>query len=240
MGQSKLQMRLEELSKARPILSTVHGSHLYGLAHEDSDYDTYEVMLGCDKRFAWNRNEDTDTTHIHLSRFQQAVTEGAPQALEALYSPLAEVHPHWQAFFAGMRPGIDNARATYRRAILNFGLHNGGRTGAAAEPTDPFKLRRHALRLTYNLDELVRTGRFNPRLTPSDAVAIKANATMSDSHFERLLTSSLENALLGRIRQMRVNVPPDSPDKVIFVGPYIKGPEGKPLMKAPKVQAVVR
>lgn len=29
MEQSKLQMRLEELSKARPILRTVHGSRLY-------------------------------------------------------------------------------------------------------------------------------------------------------------------------------------------------------------------
>lgn len=27
------------------ILSTVHGSRLYGLAHSGSDYDTYEVVL---------------------------------------------------------------------------------------------------------------------------------------------------------------------------------------------------
>lgn len=201
MGQSKLQQRLEELSKARPILRTVHGSHLYGLAHEDSDYDTYEVVLGCGKRFAWNRNEDTDTTHIHLSRFQQAVTEGAPQALEALYSPLAEAHPHWEAFFAGMRPGIDNARATYRRAILSFGLHNGGRTGAAAERTDPLKLRRHALRLTYNLDELVRTGRFNPQLTPGQVEAVRAIAAedSQDFRFEVFLRRMLELALFGRM-----------------------------------------
>lgn len=27
------------------VLFTVHGSHLYGLDHEDSDYDTYRVVL---------------------------------------------------------------------------------------------------------------------------------------------------------------------------------------------------
>lgn len=200
MGRSRLSRRTEELAKAHPILSTLHGSHLYGLAHEDSDMDTYEVLIGCDKRFAWNFNEDTDTTYIHLSRFQQSVEEGAPQALEALFSPVAEIAPGWEAFFRGLRPGIDNARATYRRTVLNFGLNAGGRAGSAAKRTDPVKLRRHALRLTWNLDDLVRCGRFDPRLSVFDAWVIKANAVSPGRDFEGRLRRALEAAMLGRLR----------------------------------------
>lgn len=203
MGMSRLQIREVELEQSRPILRTLHGSHLYGLAHTESDTDTYEVVLECSKNFAWNRNEDEDANHIHLSRFQQAVENGAPQALEALFSPVAEIEPGWEAFFAGLRPGIDNARATYRRTIRNFGFGNGGRIGSAAERTDPVKLRRHALRLIYNLDDLVRRGRFNPRLAPSDAWVISANAEMGSTprfDFHDMIERSLERALLGRFR----------------------------------------
>lgn len=101
MGMSRLQIREAELAKSRSILRTIHGSHLYGLAHSESDIDTYEVVLGCSKNFAWNRNEEEDANHIHLNRFQQAVENGAPQALEALFSPEAEIAPGWEAFFAG-------------------------------------------------------------------------------------------------------------------------------------------
>lgn len=200
MGRSRLNMRYDELAKARPILSTVHGSHLYGLAHEHSDFDTYEVVLGCDKRFAWNHNAETDATHIHLSRFHESVEDGAPQALEALFSPVAEVAPGWEAFFLGLRPGIDNARATYRRTIMNFGLSNGGRTGRAAERIDPVKMRRHALRLAINLNDLVRYGVFNPRLSDFDAWVITSNAVSPGGNFEEILIRALDAALLGNLR----------------------------------------
>lgn len=203
MGMSRLQVREAELAKSRSILRTIHGSHLYGLAHSESDIDTYEVVLGCSKNFAWNRNEEEDANHIHLNRFQQAVENGAPQALEALFSPEAEIAPGWEAFFAGLRPGIDNARATYRRAIRSFGSDNGGRTGAAAERTDPVKMRRHALRLIYNLDDLVRFGRFNPTITPADAWVTSASAETGPTpgfDLDEMIARGLEDALLGRLR----------------------------------------
>lgn len=127
---------------------------------------------------------------------------GAPQALEALFSPVSEIEPGWEAFFAGLRPGIDSARATYRRTIRNFGFGNGGRTGAA-ERTDPVKLRRHALRLIYNLDDLVRRGRFNPMLTFEDAWTISVIAEKGSTprfDFDDMIERSLERALLGRLR----------------------------------------
>lgn len=202
MGRGRLQIREVELAQSRPILRTLHGGRLYGLAGPGSDVDTYEVVLGCSKTFAWNHFVGVDANHIHLSRFQQAVENGAPQALEALFSPVSEIEPGWEAFFAGLRPGIDNARATYRRTIRNFGFGNGGRTGAAAERTDPVKLRRHALRLIYNLDDLVRRGRFNPMLTFEDAWTISVIAEKGSTprfDFDDMIERSLERALLGRL-----------------------------------------
>ncbi|GAA4923859.1 hypothetical protein [Nesterenkonia rhizosphaerae] len=182
------------------ILRTVHASHLYGLAHERSDYDLYEVVIGGDKCFARQANREEDVVLIHLSRFQEAVESGVPQALEALFSPVADVDSAWAPFLRGIRPGVGKARATYRRTILNFGLGNGGRTGAAAKRVDPIKLRRHALRLAHNLDELVRTGRFNPHLSPADVLTIKANAKLPEAQYVRLLESHLESAMLGQLR----------------------------------------
>lgn len=184
------------------ILSTVHGSHLYGLARPDSDHDSYRVVIGENKTYARQRLQgDDDRLGIHLSRFLESVDKGVPQALEALFSPVAELDPEWAPFLRGLRPGIINARTTYRRTILNFGLGNGGRTGAAAQRTDPVKLRRHALRLCLNLDELVSTGRFNPRLTPGQARAVKAGAQLERTDFEDLLVRALGQAQIGKLHQ---------------------------------------
>lgn len=184
------------------ILDTVHGSHLYGLVRPDSDYDTYRVVIGDDKTYARQRLRDgDDRLGIHLSRFLQQVEAGVPQALEALFSPVAELDPAWAPFLRGLRPGIIKARMTYRRTVSNFGLGNGGRAGAAAQRTDPVKLRRHALRLCLNLDELVSTGRFNPRLTPGQARAVKAHVQLGEADFERLLTHALADAQLGRLQK---------------------------------------
>lgn len=183
------------------ILDTVHGSNLYGLARPDSDYDTYRVVIGGDKGYARQRlREGDDRLGIHLSRFQEQVDTGVPQALEALFSPVADLDQDWVPFLRGMRPSIISARMTYRRTIINFGLGNGGRTGAAAQRTDVVKLRRHALRLCLNLDELVRTGRFDPRLTPTDAALVDANARLDKADFEALLVRALGEAHLGRLR----------------------------------------
>lgn len=184
------------------ILDTVHGSHLYGLARPDSDYDTYRVVIGDDKIYARQRLRDgDDRLGLHLSRFQEQVEAGVPQALEALFSPVAELDPDWAPFLRGLRPGIINARMTYRRTVINFGLGNGGRAGAAAQRTDPVKLRRHALRLCLNLDELVSTGRFNPRLTPGQSRAVKAHAQLGEADFGELLVRALADAQLGRLRK---------------------------------------
>lgn len=184
------------------ILDTVHGSHLYGLAHPGSDCDTYKVVVGDDKSYARQRScAGDDRLGIHLSRFLQQVDKGVPQALEALFSPVAELDPDWAPFLRSLRPGIISARMTYRRTITNFAYLDGGRTGAAklrAQTTERAKLRRHALRLSLNLAELVATSSFDPRLSRAEAEWVIATAEADEQTFTETLGTLLGEAQLGR------------------------------------------
>lgn len=136
------------------ILETVHGSRLYGLTHPGSDLDVYRVVP------SWNRarkhdvrqtvRDGVDTTVIGLSTFMHMCEQGVPQALEAMFSPVATVD-RMAELREGYRVGW-MMRKTYMRTATNF--ING----------DTEKKRRHACRLVLNLREAERTGRFNPML----------------------------------------------------------------------------
>lgn len=203
------------------ILHTVHGSHLYGLAHAESDYDTYGVFIGnpegvsgrweMDTPISKNFAEQTidsagnDIMLSHLSRFQEMVRNGAPQALEALFSTQKTVAPEYEAFFNGLRHSPDEARMRYRRTIINFAYDMGGRHGAARDrastPEGRFKLSRHALRLSLNLNDLMRHGHFDPTLTRYQAGYISSLAEdYGTDTFNRRLDTILEDAQLGRLR----------------------------------------
>lgn len=143
------------MSDDEVLLETVHGSHLYGLAHPGSDLDVYKVV------WSWRRSRKNDvksvikggvdTTTVGLSTFMHFCEEGVPQALEAMFSPIATVDR-----LAELRAAyhVGSAmRKTYHRTATNF--ING----------DTEKKQRHACRLLLNLKEAERTGRFNPRLS---------------------------------------------------------------------------
>lgn len=129
------------------LLRTVHGSQLYGTAHAGSDIDIYEVHDYCDNRQVITKN--LDITRVSLSKFLLLCDKGVPQALEAMFSPLAttDVLADYRRAY---RPNIPNARETYARTIKNFAL------------SDKPKAQRHARRLARNLSDLERYGRFNP------------------------------------------------------------------------------
>lgn len=176
------------------ILQTVHGSHLYGLAHPGSDLDTYRVVLGGNKKYArQTKRGDDDCMVISLDRFLAQVAVGVPQALEALFSPFAQINMDWAPFLLGLRPGLIKTQMRYRRTIINFGFHRGGRTGSAAERIDERKLRRHAVRLTLNLGTFLERGVFNPALSTDQRDVVVEMADAPD--FETELTSALESAL---------------------------------------------
>lgn len=132
------------------ILYTEHGSYLYGLNHSGSDFDTYEVVLtGCTRQRVVGR---FDLTTVTLRDYLKQVEKGVPQALEALFSPVKQVEPEWAAYFEALRPGYYSTVATYQRTIRNF---------LAGETSKKWK---HAVRMSFNLQDFQAKGVFNPRL----------------------------------------------------------------------------
>lgn len=141
------------------VLTTVAGSHLYGLNHATSDYDTYEVVLtGCTKQRVVGR---FDLTTVTLRDYLKQVEKGVPQALEALFSPVKRVEPEWAAYFASLRPDYYSTLTTYQRTIRNF-LNAGG------------KKWRHAVRLSFNLRDFRAEGVFNPRLDAGQVAVVQS------------------------------------------------------------------
>ena len=153
------------------LFQTVHGSRLYGLAHAGSDYDWYTVVSKVKTAKATYAKhkvvDDLDTTVLDLGTWLKQCQEGVPQALEAMFSNMA-VHDELGAFRAGYRVGTQ-VYERYYRTIKSFAL------------SEEYKRKRHALRLALNLNEMGRTGRFNPTLSPADARYVSDMATKSNS-----------------------------------------------------------
>lgn len=183
--------------KSDTLLKTIHGSHLYGLAHTNSDEDWYVVTLG--GRSKQGIIDGIDTNQVTLEQFQKSIAKGVPQAVEALYSPYAEFDPQWEQYFRSLRPGAELIQ-TYRRTIINFGVNWGGRHGAAldrAKSTDKVKLRRHAFRLCINLSQFVSSGVINPVLTDTQKNTISDAAEFRDSLYETVLEQVLAKSIMG-------------------------------------------
>ena len=132
------------------LLRTLTGSRLYGTHSTHSDYDYYEVHDH--GRSRQSIVDNIDTVRVSLDVFLRHVDAGVPQALESLWSPLADMHPSWRPFLHSIVINPYAAQRTYLRTIRNFN-------------TDTPKKRRHAMRLSMNLDDIMAYGRFNPQLT---------------------------------------------------------------------------
>lgn len=161
------------------LLETVHGSHLYGLDHYDSDLDTYRVIENQRRtrkhwvRHTVDKEAGTDVTVVDLSTFMHFCEQGVPQALEAMFSPVATVD-----VIADLRRSyrVGSAmRATYMRTAKNFAL------------SGESKKRRHALRLLMNLYVAQRTGRFNPVLRYEDKLWLAVALSDFEHAYERFL-----------------------------------------------------
>jgi hypothetical protein len=163
------------------LLRTIHGSHLYGLAHADSDRDIYEVFATT--RTARKRNikqtivNGIDKTSVDMSTFMHMVDECVPQALEALWSPVAEID-NINSFRTQYRVNRAKMKEVYIRTALKF------------VEVGSFKHKRHALRLILNLGTALEYGKFNPQLSATDLIIL--NAAGSTETFERVFNSTLE------------------------------------------------
>lgn len=155
------------------ILLTPAGSKLYGLDHAGSDNDTYRVIPTLQNGRARNITQSVvdgeDEIIIDFKTFAWYAYNGQPQALEAMFSPIATIdhlEEFRNAFYAGLN--YDTMIGRYRRTITSFAHGN-------------FKKRRHALRLTLNMEEAIANrGRFNPRLSEKDREMITEMAMSPD------------------------------------------------------------
>lgn len=145
------------------LFKTRHGSHLYSLNHSGSDEDFYTVIdKPRGRRYKWSKqsiHDGEDSLRVNLPTWLRLCEKGVPQALEAMFAPnplVDKLGPLRMGYRAG-----GEVRRTYARTISNF------------VEADEFKRRRHAVRLSYNLYEILHYGRFSPVM--SDAQ--KARAT---------------------------------------------------------------
>jgi len=101
-----------------------------------------------------------DTLTIGLPQFLDQCALGVPQALEALWSPVASVHPAYAPLLAQWRPCRVEAVDRHRRTALSM---------VGGTP----KKRLHALRVAFNTLRLWDHGWYNPRLSAETAVNMR-------------------------------------------------------------------
>lgn len=148
---------MSDSSSPEIIFSTIHGSHLYGLANEHSDKDVFYVTTSLRAKARHSYNElGWDQARVGLDTFLRRIQEGSHQSVEALFSP----YKQWNPDYDYLRPMLEAYRVTgsevfakYERTIKKFCYGD-------------FKRRRHAVRLAFNLDDLRAEGRFNPVMDP--------------------------------------------------------------------------
>jgi len=167
------------------ILETVHGSHLYGFAHADSDYDFYRVITG--GKTMQTVTGKQDIMQVEFKDFQRLISLGTHQALEALYSPIKTVDNRWQPYFTGFHPDLGQMVYRYTSAITNFGTRH-QKTPILNFAELQLKPKRHMLRLADNLGEYMTKGYFNPRLSTAKVNEYTDLATNGSApEFEREL-----------------------------------------------------
>jgi len=163
------------------LLKTIVGSRLHGFAGARSDIDMLEVHTepfynAKTKTFkpelqtmTPNAYASLDVTSMTLSHFVERAYEGSHQALDAMFSTKARVDKITElreAFVSG--PNIITAFAS---AITS------------TEPMEDIKKRRHAVRFTLNLIDILETGRYNPTLSAEKKEYILSVISLERSEF---------------------------------------------------------
>ena len=156
----------EKRIKEKVAFMTVHGSHLYGLAHENSDNDLMIVYTYSRPALHLKRGKD-DVIHVGLPNLIEYAQSGAHQFVEGLFSQQKIwYNDSWKTFVESYQIPAAQIAEKYERTIKRLCF-------------DDFKLRRHAVRLWCNLKDL-RTeqgGRFNPTLSRGDILFASKLAT---------------------------------------------------------------
>lgn len=155
------------------LIRSVHGSRLYGLEREDSDWDYWEVVQNKPKKRARSSKQTIkdgiDTTVMDLSTFSLYAEKAVPQILELMFSQKKElclIEDYCNRFVANPV----TVRQRYHDTIYAFSRRH------QETPREP-KTMRHVVRLAMNMEEML-TGemRFNPTLSSSVAESLKASS----------------------------------------------------------------
>jgi hypothetical protein len=174
------------------LFKTIHGSRLYGLNHENSDEDYLTItptkyvkrkLIQQEKAAKGIKHKidgNDDMLMYDFASFIKLTHEGSPQALEAMFSRQAVspfFEPYRQNWFAS-DPIVVNR---YLRTIHRFSVDE--------NEEKRLKWRRHAVRLSFNLEELVYTGRFNPTLSENNVRHVKRIADKPQEQYLKELNS---------------------------------------------------
>lgn len=148
------------------LFRTIHGSNLYGLAHENSDLDLYIVTTEDDGHAHQRVVDGIDSTTVGFTTFLRLALSGSHQSCEALFSTEKVYTAEGEVF----RPMLESMRVTgadvftkYERTIKKFCFLDE-------------KRRRHAVRLAFNLRGLREEGRFDPKLASAELQAVRSLA----------------------------------------------------------------
>ncbi len=167
------------------LFKTIHGSRLYNLHHAESDDDYYIVTPTVKAKILSLKNAkhkidgNLDTLSVDFATFTLFSQQGKPQALEAMFSKKSS-SPFFEDYRAGWFASDPEVINRYIRTIHAFSMD---------ETAKQVKYRRHALRLSLNLDELVHTGRFDPTLSDRDARYVKNTADYSKEAYLKELNA---------------------------------------------------
>lgn len=149
------------------------GSRLYGTNRPDSDYDWFEVYSSGRTRQKVTKEQDVIRTS--LTTFMRYAANGAHQHLEAMFAPDACVYADtFPDLRRSYRCDTIKTALLYKRTIKNF---------LATQHTDKRgdKAIKTALRMVYNLEEILLYARFNPRL-PTETVQLLQSLTRDEAH----------------------------------------------------------
>lgn len=101
------------------VLATLHGSYLYGLAHEDSDTDLFVVVA--DDMPNYNCVVDgQDVQVLNLKTWVEVLHRGSHQSVEACVSPYKVCSDKWRAFVNAQRPSRYKFAAKCSSAAESF------------------------------------------------------------------------------------------------------------------------
>ena len=160
------------------LFRTEHGSHLYGLANENSDHDIFVVRANGPRKAEHTIRGVYDIVEVGMTTFLRRCMEGSHQSCEALFSNrkhYSEEGLKYKPMFESIQVTGKDVFAKYERTIRKFAFGD-------------FKRRRHGARLWLNLRDMREYGRFDPTLSADEKDFVNSIAELYEGNdmLERL------------------------------------------------------